>query len=190
MLATLERPTSRPVNQPVEPSSSRLVQPPSSAPTLLSLVPPPVDRPEDRPAAVASVTRSAPGRRAGSTKRAEPLRLTARARRLVAAVSLIGAAGVGVIAVDVLSAMTPYAPSTSYAAQEAPYFGSASDAAGPGTLLPAAESTITVTAGDTLWSLAERVDPDADPRDLIAAIMTLNGLSSPAVQPGQVLRVP
>ena len=89
---------------------------------------------------------------------------------------------------DVLSAVIPATPA-SYAAQQAPYSGSDASV-GAGGLVPVAGESVTVAAGDTLWSLAERVDPTADPRDVIAAIMTLNGLHSPTIEPGQVLRLP
>jgi LysM repeat protein len=48
----------------------------------------------------------------------------------------------------------------------------------------------TVLAGDTLWGIASLVDPQADPRDTVAKIMTLNQLSSAALQPGQELALP
>jgi hypothetical protein len=48
----------------------------------------------------------------------------------------------------------------------------------------------TVQAGDSLWSVAERVAPNSDPRDVIADIVSLNGLESAVVSPGQQLAVP
>jgi LysM repeat protein len=56
--------------------------------------------------------------------------------------------------------------------------------------VPVARHTVTVQAGDTLWSVAARVAPHADPRDIVAEISTLNRLSSPIVQPGEQLVVP
>jgi nucleoid-associated protein YgaU len=49
---------------------------------------------------------------------------------------------------------------------------------------------VTVQPGDTLWAIAERVRPDADPRATIARIKDMNGLTSGAAQAGQVLLVP
>jgi LysM domain len=54
---------------------------------------------------------------------------------------------------------------------------------------PVAER-VTVRPGDTLWAIAERVRPNADPRVTIARIKDMNGLTSGAAQAGQVLLVP
>ena len=53
-----------------------------------------------------------------------------------------------------------------------------------------ARHTVTVRAGDTLWSLAARVAPQADPRDVVAEIQSLNHLSTSVVEPGEQLAVP
>jgi LysM repeat protein len=51
--------------------------------------------------------------------------------------------------------------------------------------------TITVSAGQTAWELAEAVNPSVDPRITMAAVERLNGLDSlGVVQPGQRLVVP
>ena len=49
---------------------------------------------------------------------------------------------------------------------------------------------VTVQPGDTLWAIAARVRPDADPRATIARIKDMNGLTSGAAQAGRVLLVP
>jgi nucleoid-associated protein YgaU len=49
---------------------------------------------------------------------------------------------------------------------------------------------VTVQPGDTLWAIAERARPDADPRATIARIKDMNGLTSGAARAGQVLLVP
>ena len=49
---------------------------------------------------------------------------------------------------------------------------------------------LTVQPGDSLWSIAEEVAPRSDPRDVVAAFIDLNGLSSSLVQAGQQLAVP
>lgn len=54
----------------------------------------------------------------------------------------------------------------------------------------AQQSTVTVQAGQSLWSLAGTLAPEANPADVVADILTINGLDSASVQPGQVLVVP
>ena len=49
---------------------------------------------------------------------------------------------------------------------------------------------VTVQAGQTLWSLADELAPNSDPRDWIADVVNLNGLSSVDVQPGLRLALP
>jgi hypothetical protein len=51
-------------------------------------------------------------------------------------------------------------------------------------------SYVEVEAGQSLWSLAESIAPQADPRDVIAGIVKLNGLPSADVQPGERLAIP
>ncbi|MEA9985305.1 MULTISPECIES: LysM peptidoglycan-binding domain-containing protein [Subtercola] len=51
-------------------------------------------------------------------------------------------------------------------------------------------SYITVQSGQSLWSIAQSIDPKADPRDVIADIVNLNQLHSSSVQPGQRLALP
>ncbi len=187
MLATLERPIERladatspttrataiPLVSPSAPPRLRLLAPPDSrSPTALPVLP-------GRVAAPGPVVVALPLGR---------LRMTMRARRLLAGLVLLCAALVGVVAVDVLSAIVPAGPGTSYAAQEEPY--AVDGPADSGGLVPSSGAAITVGAGDTLWSLAEQVDPKSDPRDLIAAIMILNDLDSPTIVPGQVLQLP
>ncbi|ANJ28918.1 hypothetical protein ATC03_12605 [Agromyces aureus] len=49
---------------------------------------------------------------------------------------------------------------------------------------------LTVADGESLWSIAESLAPQADPRDVIDEIMRLNGLDDSVVQPGQRLALP
>jgi LysM repeat protein len=49
---------------------------------------------------------------------------------------------------------------------------------------------VTVAAGDTLWSIAARRYPDADPREKVFQIEQLNHLAGPTIVPGERLRVP
>jgi LysM repeat protein len=50
--------------------------------------------------------------------------------------------------------------------------------------------TVTVMPGDTLWSIAQSVAPNADAQAVIAAIEELNQLETLTVQPGQKLAIP
>ncbi|PRY69727.1 LysM domain-containing protein [Glaciihabitans tibetensis] len=50
--------------------------------------------------------------------------------------------------------------------------------------------SVTVMAGDSLWDLAEDIAPEADPREVIADLVSLNTLVSAEVRPGQQLDVP
>ena len=57
--------------------------------------------------------------------------------------------------------------------------------------VPAQTSTVVVQAGDTLWSLAEGLAPEADRRVTISQIVELNDLGSAGdIHPGDVLVVP
>ena len=58
--------------------------------------------------------------------------------------------------------------------------GSASDAA----------TTWVVQPGETLWSIAEKVAPGADPRETVARIESMNDLSGSAVVAGSEIYVP
>jgi LysM repeat protein len=51
-------------------------------------------------------------------------------------------------------------------------------------------STVTVAPGDTLWAIAERVDPHSDPRAVVEALRELNGLATAQLRAGQELVVP
>ena len=119
-------------------------------------------RPEplDAPRRLASVTVLHPPREFGE---APPLRLT---RRGVAV--LTGAVvALGTLLVWLAALSAPSAPAA-----------------------PAAPHSVTVQAGDTLWSIATRIAPDRDPRAEIAALQRRNHLASVDLTPGQVLRVP
>ncbi len=52
-----------------------------------------------------------------------------------------------------------------------------------------APAEVVVAPGDTLWSIAERVAPDRDPRGVVEQVRRLNGLPSGDVQAGQRLRL-
>src|SRR4051794_9938198 len=50
--------------------------------------------------------------------------------------------------------------------------------------------TIVVGTGDTLWSIAGRIAPRADPRDVVAELERTNGLTGAAVRAGERLTLP
>jgi Tfp pilus assembly protein FimV len=93
---------------------------------------------------------------------APQLRLTRRGLRVVVA-------AVAVLAVALVALARASAPSAGPAPHRAP-------------------DTVTVHAGDTLWSIAGHVAPGRDPRAEIADLQRLNSLSGAALEPGQVLR--
>jgi LysM repeat protein len=93
-----------------------------------------------------------------------PVRLTRRGRVVVfAALVLLAVAAVSTVAV-------------------------ASSAAPAGQSRPPA--TMVVGAGDTLWTVATQVDPQADPRETIAELRRLNGLTGSTIEAGQELVLP
>jgi Tfp pilus assembly protein FimV len=49
---------------------------------------------------------------------------------------------------------------------------------------------IVVQPGQTLWSIAAQAEPSADPRQVIAEIMTANSLAGSNLEAGQLLWVP
>ena len=49
---------------------------------------------------------------------------------------------------------------------------------------------VTVKAGQSLWSIAEDIAPDVDPRDVISDILSVNQLEGGSVQAGQRLMLP
>ncbi len=97
------------------------------------------------------------------------LRLTARGRRVLAAVAALPA----VIALGI-----------------AIVGGGSALAARDGGAPASAFTTVTVSAGESLWSIAQAVAPHEDPRDIVDAIVRLNALESVTVQAGQSLAVP
>jgi Tfp pilus assembly protein FimV len=55
----------------------------------------------------------------------------------------------------------------------------------------AASHSVVVRPGQTLWDIAGRIAPDRDPRQVIADIEDLNGLSDPgSLAAGQSLYIP
>jgi hypothetical protein len=52
------------------------------------------------------------------------------------------------------------------------------------------EQVVVVQPGDTVWSIAEAAADGSDPRALVDAIVTRNGIDVGAVVPGQSLVIP
>ncbi len=50
-------------------------------------------------------------------------------------------------------------------------------------------SYVTVASGQSLWQLAAEIAPNADPRDVVAEIVSLNQIHG-EIQPGQRLAIP
>ena len=125
-----------------------------------------------RPACARPAARRTRLLRRGPERAARPtLRLTRRGRLLLIGLPvLLGA--VAVLAGGLLLVLSPQAQ--------------AGDAApsGPQTRV------VVVSAGDTLWSLAQEADPGSDPRAAVERIVDLNDLQDSAVRPGQRLVVP
>lgn len=100
---------------------------------------------------------------ASSRLDAVPVQLTRRGRLLLLAVA--AAVGIAVI----VSA----------------WFGAAGATPPASAAQPA---QVVVHDGDTLWSVAERILPNRDPRAVVDRLLRINHLHSPALVPGQVLR--
>jgi len=52
----------------------------------------------------------------------------------------------------------------------------------------AAPTEVVVRPGDTMWSIASRLQPDGDVRGLVRRLVSANG--GPSIEPGDVLVVP
>jgi hypothetical protein len=60
----------------------------------------------------------------------------------------------------------------------------------PAEAAPAATRSVVLGSGESLWSLAERIAPQADPREVVAEIERVNGLRDAAVDAGARLVLP
>lgn len=105
--------------------------------------------------------------RARSAVRTAPLRLTSRGR--------VVATGVSALVIGVLSVTLATAAQATHDK--------------PGSVYNYL-AKVTVAPGDSLWSVAEARDPDADTRLVIERIRQLNSLTGDQVRPGEVLLVP
>ena len=156
----------------VLPAVASPVDAPKKAPPLVA-VPPAAPRPAAAPRLPAALRPSAaphPAPRTPATQpAASPLRLTRRGRVVVA--------GLAVLLVSALSLLVAGAAlATSRAAPLS--------AAGHGL------GQVVVRPGQSLWSVAESADPDADTRLVIQQILELNALHGDTVFAGERLWVP
>ena len=110
---------------------------------------------------VATVARSVPN---GGATRPARVRLTRRGRAVV--LGLLLNLAVAVVAVFAVVGSGPAADSQ------------------------AATATVVVRSGDTLWGIATRAKPQADPRQTIAELRRLNHLTSASIEVGQELILP
>jgi hypothetical protein len=62
--------------------------------------------------------------------------------------------------------------------------------AGASSDAPRAPRTTVVQPGETLWSIASRVAPGADPRAVVTQLSDLNSLGAAPIVAGQRLRLP
>jgi hypothetical protein len=102
-----------------------------------------------------------------------PARLTRRGRIVVT--------GVSALLICALSAGLATAAQATRAGS-----GSPGRCGAPGRCV----TKVTVLSGQSLWSLGEAYDPNADTRLIIQEIQQLNSMSGDQVQPGEVLWVP
>jgi Tfp pilus assembly protein FimV len=121
--------------------------------------------------------------------RPAPLRLTRRGRIVVLGLLIL----MGVLASTVLWT-TAREAANARAAGGARVEGSV-EAPAPVTLVAetrerAPERLVVVGSSDTLWSIARRLFPDRDPRQVVAELRALNGLTGSIIHAGQTLRLP
>ncbi len=107
--------------------------------------------------------------------KAGPVRLTRRGKIVVGALVALAVAGLTVLIWFAIAGQ----------AEAAGPAGLGSGAAAAHTM-----TRVVVRPGDTLWSIAVRADPTADPRAVIQEIIDDNALRGTAIQVGQVLYVP
>ena len=130
---------------------------------------------------VGSAAAGKPAERGARTRRAgpaavrytgpAPLRLTDRGRLVVGVLAVLGAVAVaGLVWLAAARAQTTSQMPHVHGTQ--------------------GMTRVVVGPGQTLWSIASRVDPSSDPRVIIQEIVTDNALSSTTIQVGQVLWVP
>ena len=119
----------------------------------------------------AAWTQAAPRTRPAAQPVSAPLRLTRRGRIVL----VILAAVLATAAITVASMALSGAQAANHGRPGGGYAGM---------------HQIVVQPGQTLWSIASRAEPSADPRQVIQEIMTANSMAGQTVQAGQLLWVP
>ena len=135
----------------------------------------------NRPAA-SPVLDDARGRRTSDTAgvdtagvgAASQVRLTPRGRLVLVAVATVAAS----LVLALLTLGPVFAQGQSSAAEPG------------GAGVAPVSSTWVVQPGETLWVIAERIDPDTDPRETVARIVAMNDLPDSSVLVGQELQIP
>ena len=125
---------------------------------------------------VATVPRPDAGAAARTTRSAaqpQPIRLTRRGRIVIGAIAVVAAAGLAAL---IWLAVAGRAQAAGHVR--------------PGSAAVHSMLRVVVRPGDTLWSIAAKADPNADPRIVIQQIVDDNALSGTAISAGQVLWVP
>ena len=168
-------PAARPELLPILAARPELLPILAARPELLSvpaapaeLLPGPAARPEP-PHGLAPRPRLAPDQAARDQAARVPLRLTRRGRVVVAVATALLLAVLSLVIAA--SAQATSHPAPSGAAQRN-------------------LAQVTVRPGQSLWSVAENADPDADTRVVVQQIIELNGLTGNVVFAGQRLWVP
>jgi nucleoid-associated protein YgaU len=154
-------------------TDGRVVRPAPGEPVRTNPAAPPAP-PQPAAPGRAATRQAAPAatRSAAQDPALTPVRLTRRGRLVVTvmAVLLVAAGSVAL-------------------AGAAQAIGHSGAQARPGTA-GAAISKVEVRPGQSLWTLAEAYDPNADTRQVIQEILQLNSMSTDQVQPGQILWMP
>jgi nucleoid-associated protein YgaU len=159
------------------PTDGRVVRPASGEPVRTNQAAPLAP---SQPAAAQGPAATRPAAPAAARSAAQspahtPVRLTRRGRLVVTGIAVLLVAA-GSVAI----------------AGAAQAIGHSGAQARPGTAgaAGAAITKVEVRPGQSLWTLAEAYDPNADTRQVIQEILQLNSLSTDQVQPGQVLWMP
>jgi hypothetical protein len=121
--------------------------------------------------ALSRPTLSRPAQPGPALSRPAPLRLTRRGRIVFGFVGVV----LATVALTVVSMSLSGAQAANHGRAGAGYQGM---------------RQIVVQPGQTLWSIAVRAEPSADPRQVIAEIMAANSLTGSSVQTGELLWVP
>jgi hypothetical protein len=150
------------------PAVSAATAPPGLAPALVAPAQPASAQPASaRPASARPAPAwSAPARPVPATS---PLRLTRRGRIVVGVMVALLVAGLSLAAAGAAQAIGRSVPKRASGASL---------------------TRIVVRPGQSLWSVAQSADPNADPRQVIQQIAQLNALTSDTVMVGQQLWVP